>query len=158
MDRLSAVGNVASIIGLIASLLAIYYAKSAAKAARDARVAIRRANAKDMMARIGETATQLQACLENDQQLEAVVRARDLISEISRYKLRYERFLDVISRERVDGSRDQISVISRTLASRGIPNTPQQKDRLLRICHHEVVAVLNEESARIIAAIEKEDE
>ena len=87
-----------------------------------------------------------------------MVRARDLVSDVSRYKLRYDRFLDPTSKSRLDEARGQISVISRSLATKGIPATSNEKNRLLRICHEDVVTVLNEESARIIAAIEKEDE
>jgi len=99
-----------------------------------------------------------QACVENDQREEAVLRARDLVSDVSRYKLRYDRFLDGGSRARLDEARGQISVISRFLAARGVPATAGDKRRLLKICHEDVVTVLNEESAKIIAAIEKEDE
>ena len=96
--------------------------------------------------------------MENDQRQEAVVRARDLVSDVSRYKLRYDRFLDATSKSRLDEARSQISVISRSLAAKGVPATANEKNRLLRICHEDVVTVLNEESARIIAAIEKENE
>jgi hypothetical protein len=158
MDWFSWIGNFASIAGLIASACALYYAKSARDAARDARKAVRKANASETLNRIGDTATMLQACVENDQQSDAVLRARDLVSDVSRYKLRYDRFLDGSSKARLDEARDQISVISRFLATRGVPATPTEKNRLLKICHDDVVTVLNEESAKIVAAIEKEGE
>jgi hypothetical protein len=158
MDWFSWVGNVASLLGLFVTAFALYYAKTASQAARDARNAVRKANASEALGRIGDIASLLQACVENDQQQEAVVRARDLVSDVSRYKLRYDRFLDANSKARLDEARGQISVISRSLATRGVPATFNEKNRLLRICHQDVVTVLNEESARIIAAIEKEDE
>ncbi|MBZ5567825.1 MAG: hypothetical protein LAN64_08235 [Acidobacteriia bacterium] len=158
MDWFSWTGSAASIAGLIVSAFALYFAKSASEAARAARTGVRKANASEALSRIGDTANLLQACVENDQRHEAVLRARDLVSDVSRYKLRYDRFLDAGSKARLDESRDQISVISRFLATRGVPETPAEKNRLLRICHNDVVAVLNEESARIVAAIEKEDE
>jgi len=158
MDSLSWAGNLASIAGLIVSGFALYYAKSARQAARDARKAVRKANASETLSKIGDTANLLQACVENDQREEAVLRARDLVSDVSRCKLRYDRFLDSGSRARLDEARGQVSVISRFLAARGVPATANDKSRLLRICHEDVVTVLNEESAKIIAAIEKEDE
>lgn len=158
MDWFSWVGNLASIAGLIVTAFAVYYAKTARQAAQDATKAVRKANASEVLDRIGRTANLLQGCVENDQKEEAVLRARDLISDLSRYKLRYDRFLDSSSKARFDEAREQISVISRSLATKGLPNTSNEKNRLLRICHQDVVTVLNEESARIIAAIEKEDE
>jgi hypothetical protein len=158
MDLFSWAGNLASIVGLIVTAFALYYAKTASQAARDARKDVRRANATETLGRIGDTANLLQACVENDLQQEAVVRARDLVSDVSRYKLRYERFLDTSSKARLDEARAQISVVSRSLATRGVPATASEKSRLLRICHDNVVTVLNEESAKIIAAIEKENE
>jgi len=158
MDWFSSAGNLASIAGLIVTAFALHYAKTASQAARAATRAVRKANASETLDRIGRTANLLQGCVENDQKQEAVVRARDLVSDVSRYKLRYDRFLDATSKSRLDEARGQISVISRSLATKGIPATAIEKNRLLRICHENVVTVLNEESARITAAIEKEDE
>lgn len=87
-----------------------------------------------------------------------LVRARDLISEISRFKLRYESFLDSISKARLDEARQQISVISRSVSTSGLPEGAADKNKMLRICHRDVVGVLNEESAKIKAVIEREDE
>jgi hypothetical protein len=158
MDWFSWTGNLASIAGLILSAFILWYAKSATKAARAATKGVRKANAGEALTRIGEVAGLLQACVENDQKQEAIVRARDLVSEVSKYKLRYGRFLDPHSKARFDEARDQISVILRSLITKGIPDTPPEKNKLLRICHNDVVIVLSEESAKIVAAIEKEDE
>lgn len=128
------------------------------QAARDATKAVRKANASEVLDRIGHTSNLLQGCVENDQREEAIVRARDLISDVSRYKLRYDRFLDTGSQARLNEARAQIGIISRLLATKGIPTTSAGKNRLLRTCHENVVTVLNEESAKIIAAIEKENE
>ncbi|MGA2688151.1 MAG: hypothetical protein ABSE85_08785 [Candidatus Korobacteraceae bacterium] len=158
MDWFSWAGNLASIAGLIVTAFAVYYAKTARQAARDATKAVRKANASEVLDRIGHTSNLLQGCVENDQREEAIVRARDLISDVSRYKLRYDRFLDTGSQARLNEARAQIGIISRLLATKGIPTTSAGKNRLLRTCHENVVTVLNEESAKIIAAIEKENE
>lgn len=158
MDWVSWSGNLASMLGLVVAVFTLYYAHSASEAAREARKEVRKANASEALNKIGDTATSFQACVENDQQGDAVLRARDLVSDISRYKIRFSRFLDVDSKVRLDEARAQISVISRSLATRGAPATPADKSRLLRICHDDVVTVLNEESAKIIAAIERERE
>ena len=154
---LSLTADLSSIAGLIASIVAVIYAKSAEQAARQARREVRRGNVSEALAELSKTATLLRSTVENDQIAEAIVRSRDLIAELSRSRLRWERYLPTASAVRLDESREQISVISRSLATRGAPETPQKKDRLLRICH-EVVVVLGEESARILSAIENEGE
>jgi hypothetical protein len=158
MTALDVVGSLASVLGLILTGFALYYAKSAAQAAGAAMRSVHRANANEVLAKIGETATQLQTSVENDQTQEAKVRARDLIAEISRFKLRFERFLGTDSKTRIDEAREQVSVMSGILATRGVPDSAVEKRKMLRICHNDVVVVLNEESARILATIEKEEE
>jgi hypothetical protein len=158
MDWYSWTGNFASIAGLIVGVFTFFYAKSASEAAQAARKGVRRANAGEAFSKLGDTANRLLASMEHDQHQEALLRAGDLVSDVSRYKLRYDRFLDAGSKARFDEAREQISVISRFLATRGAPGSPAEKNRLLKICHDDVVVVLNEESAKIIAAIEKEDE
>jgi hypothetical protein len=134
------------------------FAKGAKKAAYDAKMEVRRANAVEVLGRIGDTATLLQGCLENNQPNELLVRARDLISEVSRFKLRYERFLEGDSKARLDEAREQVSVISRSVSVRGLPTSTAERSRMLRIVHNNIVAILNEESAKIRAGIEKEQE
>jgi hypothetical protein len=155
---LASIADFSSIGGLFLSGVAAWFARRADTSAKEARKAVRRANASDALTRLGELSTTLQACVENDVIDEAKIRARDLATEISRCRLRYERFLPVESRERLDEARGQVSVISRSLTVRGRPATPAQKERMLRICHDAIVMVLNEESARIISAIESEEE
>jgi hypothetical protein len=127
MDWLSTVGNLASIAGLVLSAVILVFAKRAEEAAREARTAARKGNATEVLARIGDTANLLLGCLENNQQNEMLVRARDLISEISRFKLRYDQFLDSGSKARLDEARQQVSVISRSVSSRGLPQGPSEK-------------------------------
>jgi hypothetical protein len=158
MTWLSIFGDLASIAGLIVSAFALVFAKAAKQAAREARIEVRRANAVEVLGRLGDTANLLQISLENNQQGELIVRARDLISEVSRFKFRYERFLDTDSRTRLDLAREQTSVISRSVSSRGMPTGATEKSRMLKICHQDIVAILNEESAKIKGAIEREQE
>ena len=158
MDWFSWSGNLASILGLGVAAFTLYYARSARGAAREARKEVRKANASEVLNKIGDNAILLQACVEHDQHSDAVLRARDLVADISQYKIRYARFLDPGSMARLDEARAQISVISRFLVTRGASATDADKSRLLRICHSDVVTVLSEESARIIAALEREKE
>jgi hypothetical protein len=73
MDWFSWAGNLASIAGLIVTAFAVYYAKTARQAARDATKAVRKANASEVLDRIGHTSNLLQGCVENDQREEAIV-------------------------------------------------------------------------------------
>lgn len=157
MGLLNILGGAASIVGLVVTCFAMKFAQSAAQAARDARKAIRHSNATEVIAKLADTASELQASVENEHSVEGVIRARDLIAGISGFKTRYGRFLDVESKVRLDEAREHVSVISRVLATRGVPEG-REKSRILHICHRDVVSVLGEESARIVAALEKEDE
>lgn len=150
-------GNVASVIGLGVSALALRAATNAAKAARQARSEVRRANASEVWEQMREAANQLRASVENNQVQEAIVRSRDLISVLSRARLRWERFMLGETRERIDETRAQIHVISRSLSVGGAPTTSKEKTRLLNYCNN-IVIVLSEESGRIIAAVEREQE
>ena len=154
---LSLAADWSSIAGLVVTIFVLIYAKRADEAARAARREIRRGNTSEALSELSRTAGLLRSTVENDQISEAIVRSRDLIAELSRSRLRWERYLPEASRTRLDESREQISVISRSLATKGAPATPVQKDKLLRICH-EVVVAPGEESARILSAIESEDE
>ncbi len=150
-------GSLASIGGLFVSALALRAATKAAAAARQARAEVRRANAVELLNQMREVANQVRASVENSQVQEAVVRSRDLISELSRARLRWERFMLDDTKRRIDETRAQIHVISRSLSVNGVPATQREKARLLNYCN-QVGIVLSEESGRIIAAIEREQE
>lgn len=158
MRWLSITGDLASIAGLIVSAFALVFAKAAKEAAREARSEIRRANAAEVLQRIGNTANLFQACLENNQQSELLIRARDLGTEISSFKLRYERFLDSGSKARLDVARGEIGIISREVLVKGMPASSPEKARMLNTCDKYIVKILNEESAKIRGAIEREQE
>lgn len=109
---LTPVADIASIAGLIFSWLAFRYAKSADTAARQARAEVRRANATEILGYLSKTAESFQTALENKNPHEAVVRARDLFSNLSAFKDRYDRFVGLDSKVRFDEAREQVSVIS----------------------------------------------
>lgn len=158
MRWLSIIGELASIAGLVVSAFALVFAKAAKQAAKEARGEVRMANAGETLERIGSSANLLQACLERNELGEVLVRARDLTSEISKVRQRYGRFLDSESKARLDAARREIGVISETVLVEGMPNNAAGRRRMLRTCREYVVEILNEESAKIRAVIEREQE
>src|SRR5579863_3746099 len=158
MPWLSIIGDWASIAGLFVSAFALAFAKAAKQAAKDARTEVRKANAVEVLARISDTANSLQASLENNHKIELIVRARDLMSDLNHFKLRYERFLDSSSKVRLDVARSEIGIIRETVSIKGMPNNDVEKSRMLKTWRQYVVEILNEESAKIKAVIEREQE
>jgi hypothetical protein len=154
---LNLIANLASIAGLLASIAAWCAASGARKAASEARKAVRHLEVAERLISLGNRATELLACVEGNDTVGASLRGRDLTSELVRARLRWERFLSTESKNALAGAVAQVQDISLHLATRGIPDTPQGKNRLLRFCHA-VNESLNAESGRMLAEIESKEE
>jgi hypothetical protein len=149
--------NIASILGLIASLAAWRAASNARDAARQARQEVRLGNAAEKLNNLSTRATELLALVERDEPIAATLRGRDLTSELVHTRLRWERFLSAESKVALSTAVAQVQEISLKIATKGIPETPQGKQRLLTFCHS-VNQVLNAESAKMLAEIESQGE
>ena len=149
--------NIASILGLFASVAAWLAASKAEQAARQARRAVRLADATERLNNLGVRATELLGLVENDDGAAATLRGRDLTSELVRTRLRWERYLSAESKTALAEAVAQVQDISVQVATKGIPATPQGKQRLLGFCHA-VNQSLNAESARMLAEIESKEE
>lgn len=154
---LSLLANIATIIGLFASLAAWCSASKAKKAAIDARKAVRLGDAAEKLNSLGVRATELLALVEGDDAAAAVLRGRDLTSDLVRARLRWERFISPESKTALAEAVAQVQGISLQIATKGIPDTPQGKQRLLTFCHS-VNQSLNAESAKMLAEIESREE
>jgi hypothetical protein len=149
--------NIASILGLFASLAAWSAASKAKQAARQARRAVRLADASEKLNNLGVRATELLGLVESDDTPAATLRGRDLTSELVRARLRWERFLSVESKTALAEAVAQVQAICLSVATRGIPPSPQRKQRLLEFCHS-VNQSLNAECAKMLAEIESKEE
>ena len=149
--------NLASLLGVGFSVAAWRSAKTATTAAREARDTIRKGAAAEDLQALGEKAKEFLRSVENDAVPIACLRATDIVSETSKAKHRWGRFMELDSLQSLDSVREQISVISRSQASKGAPTTPAQKDRLLRFCHTARLT-LNEEWGKLMSEIERQGE
>lgn len=149
--------SVASVLGLFASLASWWNADQAKRAANDARRSVRLGNTAEALLDLSTRSTELLSFVEVDDPSSARLRSRDLLSAVSRARLRYERFISQQSKTALADASSQIQVIARELATTGMPTTAEGKNRLLRFCHS-VHESLNRETGRIMSQIEKEEE
>lgn len=156
-ELLSLIANFASIAGLVASIAAWFAASRARRAAAAAKNAVRHLEVAERLTHLGTRATELLALVEGNDSVGASLRGRDLTSELVRARLRWERFLSIESKTVLAKAVAQVQDISLQLATKGIPDTTQGKQRLLRFCHS-VNESLNAESGRMLAEIESKEE
>jgi hypothetical protein len=150
-------GSIAAVCDVALSIYVIVIATGARKAAMDAREAVRKGNAAEEFKNLSGIADEFLSHIEADQVPAALVRARDLMSAMSLASRRWGRFLTVQGRNNFEEAYAQISVISRSLSSNGAPSTPQQKDKLLKICHG-VVKVMSTEAGTLFSSLEESEE
>jgi hypothetical protein len=154
---LDLIAGIASIGGLVISIWTLVVATGARRAANEAREAVRKGNAAEDFKNLSKIADEFLSQVEASQVPAAVLRARDLMSAISLASRRWERFLTKEGRIRCEEAYGQISVISRSLSANGPPATPQQKDKLLKICHG-VVQAMSNEAGTLFSDIERSEE
>jgi hypothetical protein len=151
------IAGIASIVGLAVSVWTLVVATGARRAAREAREAVRKGNAAEEFKNLSRVADEFLSHVEADQVPGALMRARDLMSAISLASHRWGRFLTVQGRNNFEEAYSQISVISRSLSTNGAPATPQQKDKLLKICHG-VVGAMTKETGTLFSELEEPEE
>jgi hypothetical protein len=149
--------GIASIVGLAVSIWTLIVATGAQKAAREAREAVRKGNAAEEFKNLSTIADEFLGHVEADQVPAALLRARDLMSAISLASRRWGRFISVDGRNNFEEAYVQISVISRSLSTNGAPSTPQQKDKLLKICHG-VIRAMSNETGTLFSELEESEE
>jgi hypothetical protein len=137
------IAGAASLVGLCVSVWTLLVAKGARKAAKEAREAVRKGNAAEEFKTLSRIADEFLSHIDADQNEAAVLRARDLMSASSLASRRWGRFLSTEDRNNLEEAHGQISVIARSLSTTVGPLTPQQKDKLLKICHTVVRSVSN---------------
>lgn len=89
--------NVASILGLFASIAAWIAAGQAKRAAAEAKKAVRHFDVAERLNGLSVRATELLTLVEGNDPVSASLRGRDLTSELVRVRLRWERFLSAAS-------------------------------------------------------------
>jgi biopolymer transport protein ExbB/TolQ len=149
--------GIASILGLGFSIAAWLEAREAASAAKEARKAVRKSNAAEVLKDLNRNASELLAFIQADQYQAAGVRARDLFTQIRTAKSRWERFLAAEAAENLDDAQSKVKKISNALASHEVGPSAGAKQKLMQYAHA-VVGILSEESGKIVGRIEAEEE
>jgi hypothetical protein len=151
------IADIASIAGLAISIWTLIVATGAQKAAKEAREAVRKGNAAEEFRSLSGIADEFLSHVEDDQVPAAILRARDLMSAMSLASRRWGRFLSVEARNNFEEAYGQISVISRSLSANGAPSNPQQKEKMLKICHS-VIKAMSNEAGTLFSTVEKSEE
>jgi hypothetical protein len=151
------IAGIASIVGLAISILTLIVATGARKAANEAREAVRKGDAAEEFRNLTGIANEFLSHIESDEVPAALIRARDLMSAMSVASRRRGRFLSVEASNNFEEAHAQISVISRSLSINGAPSTPQQKDKLLKICHS-VIKAMGSETGTLFSTVEESEE
>jgi len=149
--------GIASILGLGFSFAAWREARKAVSAAQEARKAVRKGNAAEALKDLNRDASQLLAFIQTGQYQAASVRAGDLFAQIRAVKGRWERFLSPEAGDNLDEAQARVKKISNSLSSPEA-NVPEEARKKLMEYGHFVVGILSDESSKIIAVIEAEEE
>jgi hypothetical protein len=149
--------GIASILGLGFSIAAWLEAREAASEAKQARKAVRRSSAAEMLTELNHNASELLAFIQSDQFQAASVRARDLFGQIRSARRRWERFFTAEAGANLDNAQSKVKEISNSLMRKGLVVPPRAKWRLMEYGHL-VIGILSDESSKIVATIEAEEE
>lgn len=153
----NAIAGVASMLGLVLTIWTLRAAKSAAKAAREAKAEVHKNSAAEEFRHLQYLGNEFLSFLEADRVDAALVRSRDLTSAMRSASRRWKTLISTNDGRRYEESALQVSVIAQTIASRGAPNNPKEKQRLLAICH-EVLSTMSAVSGSVTARIETQGE
>jgi hypothetical protein len=151
------VTGIASMLGLAFSIAAWRGALKAVSAAQDARRAVRKSNAAEVLKDLNREASELLEFVRSNQYQAAGVRARDLFAQIRAAKGRWGRFLAQGGVGNLDEAQKRAKKISDSLLSVELNVTEQVKKKLMEYGHF-IVGVLSDESGKIVAMIEAEEE
>ncbi|MGB8917922.1 MAG: hypothetical protein WCC89_13775 [Candidatus Sulfotelmatobacter sp.] len=153
----SIITGIASLLGLGFSIAAWLEARKAVVAAHEARRAIRKSNAAEVLKDLNRDASELLAFIQAGQYQAAGVRARDLFTQIRTARGRWERFLAQNGVSNLDDAQARVKKISSSLMSPE-GNIPEEARKKLMEYGHFVVGILSDESSRIVAMIEAGEE
>lgn len=153
MDTLSIYADVASIAGMLISVLTLIVAKSAQTAAQEARDAVRLTSANDEFRALARMTGECLSYAENKQIEAAAVRARDVLTGMIAARQRWKSFITTEGLQRLDEMAAQVVVVSQSL---GVSRSgePLNLKKLLKI-GNEVLTVLSDEAGKLSSRIEE---
>ena len=143
--------DAATVAGLIISILAWRRASGAEQAARDARAAIRQANAAESLQALRTKAREFLLSVQRDQRNVAALFCTELLSETTVATRRWP--LPVESADRLQRSVKYLKLASTVLAEAG-STEPADKGRLLEAAH-EMLEALFEATGKSLQRVDK---
>lgn len=149
----NAIGTLATIAGLIFSVLAWLRAKDAKKAADDAQKAVRQGNAAEDLQRLAMEARELLHFVENDQFNAARIRSGDLILHITHARHRWKVFLLEENRNQLAEAGKKAGLVTRALSVVDEEIEPHNRTKLVNACR-ELVSRLAAECGNIQSDID----
>jgi len=150
-------GNSASLIGLVFSILAFVFAKSASAAAREARDAVMRQSLSEDMSSAARIAGEVVMYLRTERSEMALLRIGDLMRQASYLVARWEARLPKKSKDNLARAREQLRPMEAVLTKRGAGLDPQEKAQL-SLDAQRVSEIFNEEYGVAVKAAETRDD
>ena len=149
-------GNLASVAGLVFSILAFIFSKRATKAAREARNAVLRRSLGEEMNAANRIASEIVTYVAMERRDVALIRAGELMSQTSYYVARWDNRLSEGSKNNLLSAREQLRSIHEVLTKGAIADlAPKAKIQLAQACQR-VNAIYSEEYGRAVKGSEDE--
>ena len=143
-------GNVASVIGLVFSILAFIFSKKATEAVREARAAILRRNFGDDMNMASRAAADIVAHVRGGHGEIALLRISDLMSQASYMVRRWDSSIPEDSRNNLLEARAQLGVVHEILSKATVAELdPRKRAKVIGACQRVCIAFNEEHGAAI---------
>lgn len=152
-NLLNILAAVASIIGLVVSVLAWRRADDAKRAAVEARKAVRESSAVEEQRRLAVVANELLIEVQSSQWRTARMRCADLIVGVSFAKRRWQALATAEASDALDSALASLNKLSRSISGEPLDIPDQARPKILAACH-DIVVKLAEAAGRMQQAME----
>lgn len=147
------IAGAASILGLLITIFTFAAAKSAARAAREAKAEVRKNSATEDFQHLQRLGDDFLGMIEGGQTEAALVRSKDLMAAMRIASRRWKPLISDENGRKYEESALQVGVVARALATNGAPESAKDKQKLLTVCH-EVLSTISTVAGSVIAVIE----
>ncbi len=155
MDLIGTLASWASIAGLVFSVLAFVFSKRASKAAEEARDSVLLKSLSQDMSDANRIAAEIVRFVSMERGDMALLRAGDLLNQVSYFVNRWDAKLAEQSKNNLLGARVHLNSIHSALTAKSISEmSALQKARLARSCQH-VNVIFSEEHGTAVKAADR---
>jgi hypothetical protein len=150
-------GNLASVVGLVFSALAVVFSRRASQAAKEARDAVLRRSLGEDMSELNRAAGDIVTYVGVGRGDMALVRVTELLNRTSYIASRWESKFSKESRDNLVTAQGELQSIHDVLSKSAIAELPpKQRERLTRSCQS-VSLVFGEEYGRAVTAADENE-